>query len=178
MKLIGLTGKAGCGKDTLAKHLWLEHEFSRVAFADPMKRAAQQIFALTEAQTWNANLKEVVIPMWDLSPRQIFQLLGTEAIKGTFGSDVWIKRWAIAYHLLKDTDHVVVTDVRFDNEAAAIRSLGGIIVEIQRPFMTAISTSDHVSESGLSQPADFLVVNTNTVDWMCSQMDDILKAMK
>ena len=93
MKLIGITGEARSGKDTIAKHLWAEYGFTRIAFADPLKLAAQQMFGLSHAQTWDDSLKEVVIPHWGMTPRKIFQLMGTEASKPVFGEDVWVKRW-------------------------------------------------------------------------------------
>jgi dephospho-CoA kinase len=58
MKLIGITGKARSGKDTIARHLWAQHAFTRIAFADPLKLAAQSIFGLTHDQTWNDDLKK------------------------------------------------------------------------------------------------------------------------
>ena len=51
--LIGITGKAGVGKDTVAEHLWHKHSFVRIGLADPLKRAAQEIFGLTDEQTWS-----------------------------------------------------------------------------------------------------------------------------
>lgn len=177
MKLIGITGKARSGKDTIAKHLWAEHQFTRIALADPLKMAARNIFGLTHAQTMDDDLKETIIPYWGLSPRQIFQLLGTEAIKGTFGELTWVKRWAISYDLLKNTDHVVVPDVRFDCEASAIRALGGVIVEVQRGTGLTGSTGDHASELGLSSLPDFVIDNSGTIDELCAVVDKIVGSM-
>jgi len=96
MNLIAITGKARSGKDTLAEHLVASHEYTRIAFADPLKSAAQSIFGLTDAQTWDAELKETEIPYWGMTPRRMFQLLGTEAIQKTFGADIWIKRFNLS----------------------------------------------------------------------------------
>jgi hypothetical protein len=63
----------------------------------------------------------------------MLQLLGTEATKPVFGDDIWLKRWFLSYSAVRDTDHVVVPDVRFDVEADAIRRLGGTIIHIVRP---------------------------------------------
>lgn len=179
MKLIGIAGKARSGKDTIAKHLWAEHEFTRIAFADPLKAAAKSIFGLTDAQTWGDTLKEVVIPYWGMSPRQMFQLLGTEAVKGTFGPDTWVKRWAINYNLLKDTDHIVVPDVRTDLEAQAILNLGGVIISVHRD-VGGLSGEPalHSSEGGLLDPADFTVLNNGTLAWLHEQIDTIVGGLK
>jgi hypothetical protein len=150
--LIGITGKAGVGKDTVADELWRKHAFTRIAFADPMKRAAQEMFGLTDAETWSRVLKEVVIPYWGLSPRRIFQLIGTDAMQPTFGKDVWVKRWQLSYNLVKDSDHVIVPDVRFDHEAKMIRSMGGYVVKVEREFQSSLDNQAqaHISEAGVS----------------------------
>ena len=164
MKLIGLTGKARSGKDTVAQMLYAQHAFTRIAFADPLKLAAQQMFGLTTEQTWHDSHKEEVISYWGMSPRQMFQLFGNEAVKPVFGADVWIKRWNMSYSFFKDTDDIIVPDVRFDHEAAHIRALGGVIVEIQRGVGLVGSTGDHASERGLSTLPEFTIDNSGTID--------------
>lgn len=174
MKLIGITGKARSGKDTIAKHLFHTHEFTRVAFADPLKHAASHIFGLSGRQTWDDELKEKVIPYWGKSPRQLFQLLGTEAIKPVFGDDTWVKRFEITYNLLKDTDHMVVPDVRVDVEANRIRELGGVIIEVRRGSGLVGSTGSHISELGLSTLPDFVIENHGSIDELKANVDRIV----
>ena len=135
--LFGIHGKAGSGKDTVAKHLTDNYGFLRNAFADPLKRAAQQMFYLTQAETWEDSLKEVVIPYWGMSPRELFQKLGTEGGRNVFGEDVWLKRWLYHYRQFKDNTHYVVPDVRFENEATHVRSLGGVFDSL--PFRRSCS---------------------------------------
>lgn len=174
MKLIGITGKARSGKDSIAKYLWSEHAFTRIAFADPMKLAAQQIFGLSDEQTWHDDFKEVEIEHWGMSPREIFQKLGTEAIRGTFGDMTWVKRWAISYATLKDTDDIVVPDVRFDSEAQALRNLGGVIIEVRRGAGLIGSTGNHSSELGLSTLPEFIIENYGTLQELHAEVDKII----
>lgn len=164
MKLIGITGKARSGKDTIARMLFAQHAFTRIAFADPLKLAAQQMFGLSKEQTWGDYKKEEVIPYWGMSPRQMFQLLGNEAVKPVFGADIWIKRWSMSYAIFRDTDDIIVPDVRFDHEAAHIRSLGGVIVEVLRGPGLVGSTGDHVSERGLSTLPEYTIDNNGTLE--------------
>ncbi len=56
-------------------------------------------------------------------------------------------------------DRVVADDVRFANEAAAIRALGGTVVEIRRPGLSRLA-GGHVSEAGVA--ADTVVDNDAT----------------
>ena len=164
MKLIGITGKARSGKDTIAQMLFAQHAFTRIAFADPLKLAAQQMFGLSTEQTWDDRYKETIIPCWGMSPRQMFQLLGNEAVKPVFGADIWIKRWSMSYAIFRDTDDVIVPDVRFDHEASHIRSLGGVIVELQRGIGLVGSTGDHTSERGLSTLPEYTIDNNGTLE--------------
>jgi hypothetical protein len=178
MKLIGITGLARSGKDTVAHYLWAEHGYTRVAFADPLKWASQYIFGLTYEQAWRDHLKEVVIPYWGMSPRQIFQLLGTEAIRGTFGDDIWCKRWMLSYGPLSGTDHIVVPDVRADVEAAMLRSLGGVIIELTRDESgLSGSTATHSSERGLSTFPEYEITNNGTIQDLHDAVNAVLGKM-
>lgn len=174
IKLIGITGKARSGKDTLAKLLWNHHDYVRIAFADPLKCAAQTIFGLTEDQTWNDELKEVVIPRWKLTPRQIFQRLGTESVRDVFGPHVWTERWLLSYEQVMNTDNVVIPDVRFENEAKMIRELGGIIIEVRRGDGLAGAEGAHASEAGGIE-ADYVIDNNGTLETLLEDLNGILR---
>ena len=179
MKLIGITGKARSGKDSIAKYLWAQYGFSRFAFADAVKLAAQAKFGLSDRQTWDDELKEVVIPFWGMAPREMFQKEGTEAGRDVFGYDLWLKRWLITYNLLGDTEDIVVPDVRFDNEADLIRSRGGIIIEVRRDVAGLTGAAGaHVSEGGLSAPADFVIHNNGTLEELYAAVDTILGGLQ
>ncbi|MGO3746399.1 MAG: deoxynucleotide monophosphate kinase, partial [Alcaligenes aquatilis] len=78
--LIGLAAKARSGKDTVAS-LLLAHNplLAAYALADPVKMGCEVLFGLSPAQAWtDDSLKEVPIALWQRSPRQCFQLLGTD----------------------------------------------------------------------------------------------------
>ena len=178
MKLIGLTGKARSGKDSIAEILFEHYGFTRIAFADPVKLAAQKIFALSNAQTWNDDMKEVVIPYWDLTPRQMFQKVG-DATKAQFGDGVWMKRWYLGYDMLKDSDDIVVPDCRYDLEASGVRSLGGIIVRVVRPEEGLDGdVSLHSSESGLSLAVDYTINNNGTLDDLRNQVAKLIQLIE
>ena len=177
MKLIGITGKARSGKDTIAQILFAQYAFTRIAFADPLKMAAQQMFGLTNEQTWCDHEKEKIIPYWGMSPRQMFQLLGTEATKPVFGEDLWVKRWNLAYGLFKDTDDVVVPDVRFDAECEFIRSLGGVIIEVRRGPGLVGSTGGHASELGLTSLPDAVIENDGSMDDLHAKVSALVEGV-
>jgi len=52
MRIVGIVGKAGSGKDSLADFLVRDHGFIKVALADLMKRIASSVYSFTEEQLW------------------------------------------------------------------------------------------------------------------------------
>lgn len=178
MKLIGLSGKARSGKDTVANILGAHFGFTRLAFADPVKLAAQQIFGLSHAQTWDDTLKNEVVPYWDMTPRQMFQKLGTDATHPIFGQDVWMKRWFLGYDMIKDTNDIVVTDARFDLEARGIQNLGGKIIVIRRDVAGLDGDEGaHASENGLTIDPDYVIDNNGTLEELEAAVHSIIMGL-
>lgn len=163
MKLIGLTGFAGSGKDTLADSLIELFGFTKYSLANPIKRGIETLFSL-DSGIWDRHRKEEVIPFLGVSPRRLAQTLGTEWGREIVGDDVWLKA-AEAYIREHDPDEErawVIPDVRFDNEAAWVRAHGGLVVHIERPNVRAVET--HSSESGVSADLiDLSIVNDGSI---------------
>lgn len=140
--IIGITGFIGSGKDTVANYLVARHGFVRDSFAGTLKDAVAQVFGwdrellegLTpEAREW----REQVNPWWasrlampNLTPRYMLQLWGTEVCRQGFHDDIWIA--SLENRFRKTVDDIVISDVRFPNELAAIRKAGGICVWVKR----------------------------------------------
>jgi hypothetical protein len=136
------------------------------------------MFGLNAQQTWDDNFKEVTVPGWDMTPRQMFQKLGTDAAHPVFGKDVWMKRWFISYDLIKDTDNVVVPDVRYDLEARGIQNLGGKIIRIERDAAGLAGVEGaHSSEAGLTVDPDFIINNNGSLDDLRASLLDILESL-
>ena len=175
MKLIGITGKARSGKDTIAKYLWAHYGFTRIALADPLKLAVQQAFSLTQAQLGD-ELKDVVIPYWGIAPRQMYQQIG-DSFKEKFGEDFWIKRWRLSYGHFMDTDHVVVPDVRFDNEVNEIRAFGGVIIRVIRGTGLEGEAGQHKSEAGITLPVNYTIDNRGSLADLHAEVDRIVRSL-
>jgi hypothetical protein len=190
MYIIGLTGFAGSGKDTVAEMLLDQYTGYSRAFADPLRRAASEIFGLTMEQMTDRALKETPVEQWNKTPREILQLMGTECMRNTFGPDVWVKRAEKELLILRELankeptepDLLIWTDVRFAEEADWINKHGGVIVQVNRKDVGPVN--DHVSDHGLeSYFIDFFLpnngnlkqlrekVNRYSKDWMleCNQ---------
>lgn len=90
-KIIGLAGLARSGKDTAASILLSYPNVDAIALADPLKLGCQALFGLTGPETWDDNQKETRIALWDRSPRQLFQEVGTEWMR-SYNSNFWLAR--------------------------------------------------------------------------------------
>jgi hypothetical protein len=90
MKIIGISGKAGAGKDTVAEIL-VEHGYLAVAFADEMKRICAELFGFSREQLWGpSHLRNAVDRRWNLSPRSALQSLGAWGCEQN--ASLWVLR--------------------------------------------------------------------------------------
>lgn len=179
--LVGLIGKKRSGKDTFAGGLIAEG-FTRYAFADPLKEAALRLDPLiplrtvADAALWPGNPLEVGAGRATMRLAHLVALHGWEAAKEVaevrrtlqeFGVTVreidpefWVR--ATLGRAVND-GRAVITDVRFPNEAAAIRRRGGVLIRIVRPGL--VSTDEHVSETALDDyDADVRFYNGDTAE--------------
>lgn len=160
--LIGITGKAGAGKDTLAAGL-KGRSGVIYSLASPLKRGIETMFGLPST-VWERDQKEVVIPWLGVSPRRLAQTLGTEWGRELIAPDVWLRVAERAItEALREGALVVVPDIRFDNEAEMIRRLDGIVVRVERDVA---AVEAHVSEAGIADClVDVVIENTAPTPW-------------
>ncbi len=184
MIIIGINGVAGSGKDTFAD-CPIFNDYIKLSFAGPLKEALKILFLLTDEQLNDrvkkeAFLKETDVIYWqlngsDTSPRILSQWLGTDILRQFISKDFFVKHMELRLDALINAGHTkfIITDVRFDNEAEFIRSIGGIIVNVQRPInANATEHSGHASEQPLS---DHLINHTfiNDKETIAEYYDDI-----
>lgn len=139
--IIGIAGRIGSGKDTIANHLTTTHQFKKMSFASSLKDAVASIFgwdreALEGATKSSREWREQRDEWWsnrlgmDITPRWVLQYWGTEVLRKNFHDDIWIS--SLEYKLSRTNDDVVISDVRFPNEIEAIRRSGGIVIQVER----------------------------------------------
>lgn len=173
--LIGMTGLAGSGKDTVAQYLAERYDFAVISFADPLYQAVSAITGITVEKLHDRTIKEQPIKWLGRSPRELLQSLGTEWGRKMIHENIWV---SIALEriatLTEKGHHVVVTDVRFDNEAMAIKLAGGLIWRVSRPGVHACvdECADHDSEKGVSDAlVDDSILNDSTIDYLRARAD-------
>lgn len=154
--VIGLSGYAQSGKDTLARFLVEEHGFTRLAFADILRDVLFALNPMVEHTSGTWSVQALVKSIgWDAaktgSPegsdftvRAYLQRLGTEAGRRILGEDVWVNA---VMDKVQEGRRYVFTDMRFPNEYEAIKLFGGTTVRLTREGQDP--TNAHVSETAL-----------------------------
>lgn len=184
--IIGLAGRAGAGKDTVAAHLVREYGYVRYSCADPIKDLLNAKFGWAPSYWEDRAWKEsVVVTAYgpgqrrihdtsaELSPRQLAQWLGTEVGRHLAGPDVWINALLVKAAANGHRGCTVIPDIRFDNEARAVQAHGGIVINVWRPAVAAVA--EHISERGVDDLyIDYEINNAGTTLETYVKADKIL----
>ncbi len=178
--VIGIAGKAGAGKDTVAKMI-IEHlpeaEFEIVRFADKLKDIICLLTGCTREDLEDQEFKESQLPAeWvddfgTISYRQAMQYIGTDLFRNKFHKDTWVN--ATMRDIKPELYNYIIPDVRFKNEADAIRNMGGIIINVDSNRSQDYS---HESEEGLKNyNFDMLVYNYDSLQTLDNAIGNLVK---
>lgn len=187
MVLIGIAGKKGHGKDTIAEFLVAHFGFTQFAFATPLKEACQALFGFDDRQLYG-DTKEEEDPYWKITPRHALQFLGTNIIREQgdalvpgVGNEFWLRRFRREYDTRKAACggpfRAVVSDVRFQNEVDYIVAMGGIVIKVHRPGIEDEDT--HASERGIDGITGWahLICNDGTVDDLRRRVSELFTSI-
>lgn len=158
--IIGMAGFLGSGKGTAGDILIQEHGFTSIAFADAVKDAVSVIFgwerSLLEGDTKESReFREIADTYWsdkfgyDVTPRYMLQLMGTEAGRDVFNPNLWV--YVVEKKISQEPDrNYVITDLRFPNELRIIQRMGGKSIRIKRgdePEWFDVAANDNLTNS-------------------------------
>lgn len=166
-QIYAIAGKRGSGKTTFASIVQKYNKnFKIISFASELKNMAIKIFKLLPEDTEILEKKECLLKnpiymdeylteMRDLTglditkkgliaktPREVLQFFGTNYVRSVQDS-YWIERCILEITQCKK--QILIPDLRFLNEADAVRHVGGKIIKIERMEFN-ISESLHPSE--------------------------------
>ena len=175
---VGISGYARSGKDTVAAHLIETAGYSRMSFADPMREALVNLnpsitlIGLEES----VELKIAVERFgWEalksLAPevRGLMQRMGTEVGREMFNEDFWVDA---ALDRAEDGSKLVFSDVRYPNEANAIKKLGGKVYRVTREGVGPANF--HPSETGMDNyEVDVLIENSGSLEDLAEKIEGI-----
>lgn len=177
MTIIGLAGAARSGKDTAGAYLVARHGYERRSFADAVRTAALAIDPYVATRASTRRLTDLVAAKgWEAAKelpdvRRLLQRVGTELGRDLFGDDTWVD---IATKGLHGGERVVFTDVRFANEAAAVRRLGGIVVALERPGAGLAGPEGAHASEVIDFAIDATVANDGDVGRLHERLDHLL----
>ena len=174
--LIGVMGKKRSGKDTFASFLVDGYGYKRVAFADPLKEALLKVDPIIAERVPGVDYgpeirlsREVERIGWEEAKeipevRRLLQSYGVTI--RSYQPDFWLNLALAQAHVeWLQGNPVVITDVRFPNEADAIKKAGGLLVRVVRPGLASDDT--HESETALDDYIhDLLIPNDRDLNWL------------
>jgi len=175
--IIGLSGYARSGKDTAANHLANKYDFTRYSFAAPMKEAMYILNPVVFSDSIGEFRYRNLVDVYGLDRakedypeiRRLLQVFGTEVGRNMFGDDFWVD---LALKSI-DVKNAVITDVRFKNEADAIRLAGGQIWRVNRFGIGPVT--NHASEIDLDDyDFDHVISNDLSVVELNKVIDHII----
>lgn len=154
--IIGITGYAGVGKDTLAD-LLAPRKFQKRSFADKVREAYYEVAP-------ESHRDAVDVYGWDLAKRgNIHIRIGLQGVgamcRKVFGKTFWIDQAMPTQDQLLDYNYVYA-DVRYPNEAEAIWGKGGYVIRLKRDEIQPIN--DHESEVLVDTIEADLVIENKT----------------
>ncbi|MFI2213024.1 hypothetical protein [Streptomyces sp. NPDC020141] len=166
---IGIIGRARVGKDTAGQWLVDNRGYRRVAIADPLKDVALKLDPIVSSGVGgDLRLSHVMDAGhgWDGAKdrfpevRRTLQELGS-AVRA-LDEDFWLRQALTKVQSANEAGvPCVITDVRYPNEAAALRRAGFHLIYIHRPDVEHLT---HESEGALTaRDADHVVINNESL---------------
>ncbi|MET8880551.1 hypothetical protein [Streptomyces rubiginosohelvolus] len=179
---IAFIGKARSGKDTAGARLVNRWAFTRLAFADPLKRMALEINPyVPTGYGVTVRLESLVADVgWERAKtdypevRRILQHTGQTVRELDEG--FWVRTLLQKVHAADGWNMpIVVTDCRYRNEAEALRAAGFVLVRIKRPGLESNDT--HASENELNDfHADEVLINGGSVFDLHTDTDALVRS--
>lgn len=184
--IVGVTGRAQHGKDTVGQRLVERFGFEQFGFASALKELALRVNPYVPLghpyPTVFMQLTDVVRDYgWERAKqtkevRRVLQELGT-GVRDTVGQASWVR--ALSVELLeKRPSRAVITDLRFPNEADFIRESGGWLLRVTRPDFNNGVDPSHPSEAAVAGlHVDFELVNSGSIEQLHELVDDFFECV-
>ena len=187
MKIVGISGGAGTGKDFLLSQLFIPmltrgKPYAMMAFADHSKMECIVTKGLDRTKVFGRK---------DIETRKILQIRGTEEGRDIYGGDFWVRILGerMIQYQARGIEYFFITDVRFPEEIAFVRSQGGVVIKIHAPdrYLEAMriengndpSVVQHRSETSVKEEKfDFVINNRLTDTDVADQVREIVLILR
>ncbi|MBC6606858.1 hypothetical protein H8B13_08510 [Hymenobacter sp. BT188] len=127
--LLGISGKRGSGKDTVARliqQLQPERNWQILSFGDAIKAVCATLAGEAIAPYYYQDGKAQLLPIFERTRGEMLQQVG-HALRA-WEPEIWVKAF---FARLPEDQFVIVPDVRFANEADPIRERGGLMLRLE-----------------------------------------------
>ncbi len=128
--VIGIAGYVGTGKTTVSNWFLQNHGFKRVSFADPIRAMIMALGVPEETLRDPVKKEQPHDLLLGRSPRYAMETLGTDWGRDKMHPHFWVGQLAVQTRRLP---FVIIDDVRFQNEVAAIHEMGGKVWRLNTP---------------------------------------------
>lgn len=179
-KIIGICGKRRSGKDTLANYICTHYTFENKKISDNLKSLVKILFGFSDTQVENDE-KDIIDPLWNISPRQSLQFFGTEIMQykiqellPDINRKFWIKSFITNNIINNISKNIVISDLRFNHEYEELKKHNILIIRIDREsnINNIENVDDHCSETEHIQiPADIIIKNDGTIEELYSKIN-------
>lgn len=191
--IIAFTGKTKSGKSTAAQILsqGFPSGVKELAFANPLKQGVKSMYNFSDDQLWGRS-KDVMDPRYQTTPRERLQHIAS-LMRG-WNPDHWLERCIEEITTCQRNPNlsvVLISDLRYENEAKAIRALGGKIIHIDRPNRPIVqsptedekkmveASEQHESEKGIARlSCDHVIVNDKSLTDFSDRLSDVVERIQ
>lgn len=170
-EIIGVGYRARSGKDTVADYLVTKYGYRKLSFAAPLKVMARKLAGVPDDMS-DLEFKESITE-FGITGGRLLQRLGVAGRE--VDPNMWIRllRAQIILPEMELHSRYVISDVRFDNEASALRSLGATLWHVKRPGLP--SDPDPSETEGASIIWDRTLDNSRDLNYLYLQVDDLIR---
>ena len=211
-KVIAVCGIKGNGKDTVADYIIKQYpNWEKDSFAGTLKDAVSAIFGwdrkMLAGETPEDRAKrEEKDEYWseklgfDVTPRNILQIFGTECVRNHFHKNIWVD--SLERKVKNSRNNIIITDCRFKNEIDMLRSIGATVIRVERPplpdwfktvenynrlglnyisMINSVPNLEKVHQSewdwiGYDNP-DYIIQNDGTLEELYAKVDEVMKGI-
>lgn len=189
MNIVGVCGKGGSGKDTIANYLVKNYGYHRVAAADAMKEDLCRYLDM-DLKTLES-IKNKKLCLWDMqdakvvnhgkfSIRRFLQLFGMD-MRYRIADTYWLERSIqdkVKELGTNGQTNIVVSDVRFEIEYDWITASGGDVIYVDGRTGLTKDQSKHISEDFVNTTAKDrcypVIDNSGTLEQLYSQVEEYI----
>jgi hypothetical protein len=181
--IIALCGKKRCGKDTVANYICDKYsEYKNLKISQQLKDVIKIMFDFNDDQI-ETDLKDIVDPNWNVTPRKTMQFIGTELMQyeiqkilPDMGRLFWIKSF-INKHIINKNNKIIISDLRFYHEYEELKKYNTIFVKIEKNGNN-LEEDTHSSEMDfLKIPPDYIINNRGSLEDLKINIENFLLEM-